>query len=83
MPQFRYAPLRYGSILLLAWLLLFFLTRTVLLFTHLAEADIGVAGGHGVGIIFKKGKIYRKVSEEDLLEVFLAELKKMEEEGSH
>lgn len=47
------------------------------------EADIGVAGGHGVGIIFKKGEIYRKVSEEDLLEVFLAELKKMEEEGSH
>ena len=42
------------------------------------EADIGVAGGIGVGIIFKKGEIYKKVSEEDLLEVFMAELKKME-----
>ena len=45
------------------------------------EADIGVAGGHRVGIIFKKGEIFRKVAEEELLEVFLAELKKMEDEG--
>ena len=45
------------------------------------EADIGVAGGHGVGIIFKKGEIWKKVPEEQLLEVFMAELKKMEEEG--
>ena len=44
------------------------------------EADIGVAGGHGVGIIFKKGEVYKKVSEDELLEVFLAELQKMEEE---
>jgi (E)-4-hydroxy-3-methylbut-2-enyl-diphosphate synthase len=44
------------------------------------EADIGVAGGKGVGIIFKKGKLYKKVSENELLEVFMAELKKMEEE---
>jgi (E)-4-hydroxy-3-methylbut-2-enyl-diphosphate synthase len=45
------------------------------------QADIGVAGGNGVGIIFKKGKIWRKVHEDELLEIFLAELKKMEEEG--
>ena len=42
------------------------------------EADIGLAGGNGVGIIFKKGKLYKKVKEEDLLETFLAELKKIE-----
>jgi len=41
------------------------------------EADIGVAGGSGVGIIFKKGKIYRKVEEKELLPVFLEELKTM------
>ena len=55
MPQFRYAPLRYGSILLLAWLLLFFLTRTVLLFTHLAEADIGLLALlrlYGIGLVY-------------------------------
>lgn len=36
------------------------------------EADIGVAGGNGEGLIFKKGEILRKVKEEYLLE----ELKK-------
>jgi len=44
------------------------------------EADIGVAGGHGVGIIFKKGELFKKVSEDELLPVFMAELKKMEQE---
>lgn len=44
------------------------------------EADIGIAGGHGVGIIFKKGELYKKVPEEELLEVFLAELQAMENE---
>lgn len=36
------------------------------------EADIGIAGGKGEGILFKKGKILRKVPEDKLLE----ELKK-------
>ncbi len=45
------------------------------------QADIGVAGGNGVGIIFKKGVIWKKVAEEELLEVFLGELQKMEDEG--
>ncbi len=45
------------------------------------EADIGIAGGKGVGIIFKKGKIFRKVREEELLEVFLEELDRMELES--
>jgi (E)-4-hydroxy-3-methylbut-2-enyl-diphosphate synthase len=45
------------------------------------QADIGVAGGNGVGIIFKKGEIWQKVHEDELMDVFMAELKKMEEEG--
>jgi (E)-4-hydroxy-3-methylbut-2-enyl-diphosphate synthase len=45
------------------------------------HADIGIAGGNGVGIIFKKGEIWKKVAEEELLPVLTAELKKMEEEG--
>ncbi|WP_457574941.1 flavodoxin-dependent (E)-4-hydroxy-3-methylbut-2-enyl-diphosphate synthase [Desulfolithobacter sp.] len=44
------------------------------------EADIGIAGGHGVGIIFKKGEIFKKLPEEELLPVFLDELNKMEQE---
>jgi len=38
------------------------------------EADIGLAGGNGVGIIFKKGKLYKKVPEDKLFEVFVKEL---------
>lgn len=44
------------------------------------EADIGIAGGHGVGIIFKKGEIYKKVPEAELLPVFLEELERLEAE---
>lgn len=32
------------------------------------EADIGIAGGVGEGLIFRKGKIIKKVKEEDLVE---------------
>lgn len=38
------------------------------------EADIGIAGGDKEGIIFKKGKILRKVPEEKLLEELLYEI---------
>ncbi|HHD64251.1 MAG TPA: flavodoxin-dependent (E)-4-hydroxy-3-methylbut-2-enyl-diphosphate synthase [Desulfobulbaceae bacterium] len=44
------------------------------------EADIGIAGGVGVGIIFKKGEVWKKLPEKELLPVFLEELRKMEEE---
>jgi (E)-4-hydroxy-3-methylbut-2-enyl-diphosphate synthase len=44
------------------------------------EADIGIAGGHGVGILFKKGEIYKKVPEAELLPVFLEELERLEAE---
>jgi len=44
------------------------------------EADIGIAGGVGVGIIFKKGEVWKKLPEEELLPVFLEELGKMEAE---
>ncbi len=38
------------------------------------EADIGIAGGKGVGLLFKKGEIIRKVKEEDLVSALLEEL---------
>ena len=44
------------------------------------EADIGVAGGRGVGIIFKKGEHFKTVPENELLSVFMEELQKMEQE---
>ena len=41
------------------------------------EADLGVAGGNGVGILFKKGRLFKKVSEDKLYDVFIEELEKM------
>ncbi len=38
------------------------------------EADIGIAGGHGEGLIIKKGEILRKVPEDQLLEALREEL---------
>ena len=41
------------------------------------EADIGVAGGDGCGLIFKKGKILRKVPEENLLDELMKEIENL------
>lgn len=41
------------------------------------EADIGIAGGNGLGVIFKNGKIIKKVSEEKLLDELIFEIEKM------
>ena len=38
------------------------------------EADLGIAGGKGVGLLIKKGEIIRKVPEEELLSVLRDEL---------
>lgn len=41
------------------------------------EADIGIAGGNGEGLIFKKGKIIKKVKEEKIVDELLEEIKKL------
>lgn len=41
------------------------------------EADIGIAGGDKCGLIFKKGEIFKKVSEDALFEEFKKEIEKM------
>ena len=38
------------------------------------EADIGIAGGDGEGLLIKKGEIVRKVPEDRLLQVLIEEL---------
>lgn len=38
------------------------------------EADIGIAGGKGEGLLIKKGEIVKKVPEDQLLEVLREEL---------
>lgn len=41
------------------------------------EADVGIAGGRGKGILFKKGEKIEKVAEEDLLHRLLAEVERL------
>lgn len=41
------------------------------------EADIGIAGGKGQGLVFKKGEIIHKVTEEELVNVLFAEIDKL------
>ena len=41
------------------------------------EADIGITGGNGEGLIFKKGQIIRKVPEAELLPALMAEIEKL------
>ncbi|MBM4124731.1 MAG: flavodoxin-dependent (E)-4-hydroxy-3-methylbut-2-enyl-diphosphate synthase [Nitrospira sp.] len=44
------------------------------------EADIGIAGGEGVGILFKKGKLVRKVPMEELMETLIQEVESLAKE---
>jgi len=41
------------------------------------EADVGIAGGKGVGVLFKKGKVGRKLKEKDFVSVLLSEIQEM------
>lgn len=41
------------------------------------EADIGIAGGDGCGLVFKKGEILYKVSEDKLVDALIDEIEKL------
>ena len=45
------------------------------------EADVGVAGGRGVGVLFRRGKVVRKVNQEKLFEALMEEIGKLREGG--
>lgn len=40
------------------------------------EADVGIAGGKGEGLLFKKGEIIKKIKEEELVSALMEEIKK-------
>ena len=40
-------------------------------------ADIGIAGGNGKGVIYKKGEVFKVLPEEKLLDTLLEEIEKM------
>ena len=41
------------------------------------EADIGIAGGDGCGLVFKKGEIIAKVPEDKLVDALMEEIEKL------
>lgn len=41
------------------------------------EADIGIAGGNGVGLIFKRGEVVRKVKETEIVDALMREIDKL------
>jgi (E)-4-hydroxy-3-methylbut-2-enyl-diphosphate synthase len=45
------------------------------------EADIGIAGGRGHGVLFKKGKMVKKVPEGEMAEVLIREVKRLANNG--
>jgi len=45
-----------------------------------ADADIGIAGGKGFGMLFKKGVAHKRVDEKDFIPVLLEEIDSMDKE---
>ena len=42
-----------------------------------SEADVGIAGGRGTGLLFKKGNVVKKVREKDFVPALMDEISKM------
>ncbi|MDR2931872.1 MAG: flavodoxin-dependent (E)-4-hydroxy-3-methylbut-2-enyl-diphosphate synthase, partial [Oscillospiraceae bacterium] len=47
------------------------------------EADLGVSGGNGTGILFAKGKVLKKVPEDQILTALLDQIHILEKERAH
>ena len=41
------------------------------------EADIGIAGGKGTGLLFKNGKVVKTLKERELFSTLMREIKKL------
>lgn len=48
-----------------------------------AEADIGIAGGRAMGLLFKKGKIIRKLKESEFIPALMEEIYFMTKDGKN
>ena len=44
------------------------------------DADLGIAGGDGVGLIFRRGEIIKKVPQEQLVDALMDEIAQYEGE---
>ena len=46
-----------------------------------SEADIGIAAGKGVAILYRKGQVVKRVKEADIVQTILEEVEKFQPEG--
>ncbi|MCJ7595381.1 MAG: flavodoxin-dependent (E)-4-hydroxy-3-methylbut-2-enyl-diphosphate synthase [Desulfobacterales bacterium] len=46
------------------------------------EADVGIAGGRGQGVLFKKGRMVKKIPEKELAKALIDEVKRLVKETS-
>ncbi len=46
------------------------------------EADVGVAGGEGCALLFRKGEILRKISEDSIVNTLMEEIRLLAKEGN-
>jgi (E)-4-hydroxy-3-methylbut-2-enyl-diphosphate synthase len=46
------------------------------------EADIGIAGGRGFGLLFRKGEIVKKVPEAEMLDELLKEIEAIKQKSN-
>jgi len=46
-----------------------------------SEADIGIAAGKGVAILYRKGEVVRRIKEEEIVDVLLEEIKNFQPEN--
>ena len=47
-----------------------------------SEADIGVACGKGVGILYRKGEVVRRVKEEEIVDAVVEEVEKFQPDAA-
>ena len=48
-----------------------------------SEADIGIAAGKGVGILYRKGEVIRRVKESEIVDVIVEEVKNFQPENGN
>ena len=42
-----------------------------------AAADVGIAGGNGEGLVFRKGEVLRKVPQDKLVDALMEEIERL------
>ena len=50
---------------------------------EVASADVGIAGGIGEAVLFRRGEILEKIPEDQIIQRLIAEVRKLKDGGTH